>query len=162
MENVTRDVFDDTKFISEEEHAFLTKRCKPEKGDILLTRIGSLGDTKLLDWDVNASIYVSLALLKLNDQACPEYVYNYSKSRTFVREVEKRSLLNATPKKINMGDIGGIPIPIPKSLPEQTAIATVLSDMDAELSALEQRRDKTRALKQGMMQELLTGRIRLV
>ncbi|TKB63310.1 MAG: restriction endonuclease subunit S, partial [Nitrospira sp.] len=47
-------------------------------------------------------------------------------------------------------------------VPEQTAIATVLSDMDAELSALEARRDKTRALKQGMMQELLTGRIRLV
>ncbi len=45
---------------------------------------------------------------------------------------------------------------------EQTAIATVLSDMDAELAALESRRDKTRALKQGMMQELLTGRIRLV
>jgi type I restriction enzyme S subunit len=37
-----------------------------------------------------------------------------------------------------------------------------LSDMDSELDALEQRRDKTRALKQGMMQELLTGRIRLV
>ena len=46
--------------------------------------------------------------------------------------------------------------------PEQTAIATVLSDMDLELAALEQRRDKTRALKQGMMQELLTGRTRLV
>jgi type I restriction enzyme S subunit len=45
---------------------------------------------------------------------------------------------------------------------EQTAIATVLSDMDAELSALEARRDKTRALKQAMMQELLTGRTRLV
>lgn len=45
---------------------------------------------------------------------------------------------------------------------EQTAIATVLSDMDAELTALETRRDKIRALKQGMMQELLTGRIRLV
>jgi type I restriction enzyme S subunit len=48
------------------------------------------------------------------------------------------------------------------SLPEQTAIASVLSEMDAELAALEQRRDKTRALKQGMMQELLTGRTRLV
>jgi len=47
-------------------------------------------------------------------------------------------------------------------LEEQTAIAAVLSDMDAELAALETRRDKTRALKQGMMQELLTGRIRLV
>jgi type I restriction enzyme S subunit len=45
---------------------------------------------------------------------------------------------------------------------EQTAIAAVLSDMDAEIAALEARRDKTRALKQGTMQELLTGRIRLV
>lgn len=45
---------------------------------------------------------------------------------------------------------------------EQIAIATILSDMDADLAALEQQRDKTRALKQGMMQELLTGRIRLV
>jgi type I restriction enzyme S subunit len=52
-------------------------------------------------------------------------------------------------------------IPQP-SAEEQTAIATVLSDMDAELAALEARRDKTRALKQGMMQELLAGRIRLV
>lgn len=47
-------------------------------------------------------------------------------------------------------------------LPEQTAIAKVLSGMDAELSTLEQRRNKTRDLKQAMMQELLTGRTRLV
>jgi type I restriction enzyme S subunit len=46
--------------------------------------------------------------------------------------------------------------------PEQTAIAEVLAEMDAELAALEQRREKTRALKQAMMQELLTGRTRLV
>ncbi len=44
---------------------------------------------------------------------------------------------------------------------EQTAIATILSDMDAEIASIEARRDKTRELKQGMMQELLTGRIRL-
>ena len=45
---------------------------------------------------------------------------------------------------------------------EQCAIATVLSDMDAEIAALERRRDKTKQIKQGMMQELLTGRVRLV
>jgi type I restriction enzyme S subunit len=50
----------------------------------------------------------------------------------------------------------------PATEAEQTAIPEVLSDMDAELAALEQRRDKTRALKQGMMQELLTGKKRLV
>jgi type I restriction enzyme S subunit len=48
------------------------------------------------------------------------------------------------------------------SVPEQTAIAEVLSEMDGELAALEERREKTRALKQSMMQALLTGRIRLV
>ena len=47
-------------------------------------------------------------------------------------------------------------------MPEQTAIATILADMDTELSALVARRDKTRDLKQAMMQELLTGKTRLV
>ncbi|MEM5426807.1 hypothetical protein VSR73_38435, partial [Paraburkholderia ferrariae] len=47
-------------------------------------------------------------------------------------------------------------------LPEQAAIATVLSDMDAELAGLGLRREKARVLKQGMMQELLTGRTRLL
>ena len=50
---------------------------------------------------------------------------------------------------------------IPKDVAEQRAIAEVLSDMDAEITALEQRRDKTIAIKQGMMQQLLTGRVRL-
>jgi type I restriction enzyme S subunit len=49
----------------------------------------------------------------------------------------------------------------PIEVAEQSAIAEVLTDMDAEIAALEARRDKTRALKQGMMQELLTGRTRL-
>ena len=62
---------------------------------------------------------------------------------------------------INSGDVRNLQIPFPDFV-EQTAIAEVLSDMDAELAALEQRRDKTRLLKQAMMQELLTGRIRLL
>ena len=62
---------------------------------------------------------------------------------------------------LNLKIIRSILVPFPK-LEEQKAIAEVLSDMDAELAALEQRCDKTRALKQGMMQELLTGRTRLV
>jgi type I restriction enzyme, S subunit len=60
------------------------------------------------------------------------------------------------------GLVKQLPIELPPSADEQTAIATVLSDMDAELAALEARRDKTRDLKQAMMQELLTGRTRLV
>jgi len=61
----------------------------------------------------------------------------------------------------NRGHIASAEIALP-SVAEQTAIAELLSDMDAELAALEARRDKTRLLKQGMMQELLTGKTRLV
>ncbi|MFK8113205.1 MAG: restriction endonuclease subunit S [Rubripirellula sp.] len=53
-------------------------------------------------------------------------------------------------------------LPFPPTVEEQTAIAEVLSDMDAEIAALERRREKTGLLKQGMMQELLTGKTRLV
>ncbi len=67
----------------------------------------------------------------------------------------------STVKGISLFELRRFPFQAPL-LPEQTAIAEVLTDMDAELAALEQRREKTRALKQAMMQELLTGRTRLV
>jgi type I restriction enzyme, S subunit len=162
VENVTANDFTNTKFISHGEHAELIKRCRPEKGDILLTRIGALGETKLIDWDVDASIYVSLALLKPKHDTDPRYLYCYTKSRKFVEDIEDRSLLNASPKKINMAEIGGVPVTIPPNQAEQTAIANTLSDMDGEIAALEAKLAKVRHIKQGMMQNLLTGKIRLV
>jgi hypothetical protein len=62
---------------------------------------------------------------------------------------------------ISASALASIEIKVP-SLEEQSTIATVLSDMDAEIEALERRRDKSKQIKQGMMQQLLTGRIRLV
>ena len=64
-------------------------------------------------------------------------------------------------KGIRASELRELKIPHPP-LPEQTAIAEVLTEMDGELAVLEQRREKTRALKQAMMQELLTGRVRLI
>ena len=66
-----------------------------------------------------------------------------------------------TVESIDSAWFRGFKIPMP-SIDEQEAIAAVLSDMDSEIAALERRRDKTRAIKQGMMQQLLTGRVRLV
>lgn len=63
---------------------------------------------------------------------------------------------------VQPSDLNPLAISIPPTKTEQTAIAEVLSEMDAELEALERRREKTRALKQAMMQQLLTGQIRLV
>jgi len=62
---------------------------------------------------------------------------------------------------ISKSNIPKLTLPVPL-LPEQTAIAAVLTEMDAELAVLDQRLNKTRALKLGMMQELLTGKTRLV
>jgi len=62
---------------------------------------------------------------------------------------------------LNKESLNAIEVPYPPPS-EQRAIATILADMDAEIAALEARRAKTQALKQGMMQELLTGRTRLV
>ena len=63
---------------------------------------------------------------------------------------------------LNRNDVHDHRVLFPSSVDEQIAIAAVLSDMDTELAALQARRSKTQALKQAMMQELLTGRIRLL
>jgi type I restriction enzyme S subunit len=62
---------------------------------------------------------------------------------------------------IHARHLANIELKLP-TLEEQQAIAKVLSDMDAEIEVLERRREKTKQIKQGMMQELLTGRVRLV
>ena len=69
--------------------------------------------------------------------------------------------IGSTFLEIGKRDLASIEVRLPQH-EEQRAIAAVLSDMDAAIAALERRRDKTRAIKQGMMQQLLTGRVRLV
>ena len=64
--------------------------------------------------------------------------------------------------EISKGQLATYGVRLPAMKSEQTAIATILSDMDAEITALEARLTKARQIKQGMMQELLTGRIRLI
>ena len=161
VESVTNNNFTNTKYISEEEHNFLTKSFTIEKGDILMTRIGSIGDCKLIDWDVNASFYVSLALLKIKEGFSANYICHYSKTSQFKKEADLNSLQSAIPRKINLGPISNIRIELP-DFNEQTRIATILSDMDAEIAGLEEKLSKYKQVKQGMMQELLTGRVRLV
>ena len=162
VENVTANDFVNTKFITTEEHEQLSSKCKIEKGDILMTRIGSIGDCKYIDWDVNASFYVSLALIKCKETINAQFLSFYSTSSYFKKEIEIRSLLTAIPQKINLGPISEIRLNIPSDIKEQEAIASILSDMDNEIEALEQKLAKTRQIKQGMMQQLLTGKIRLV
>ena len=156
VESVVANNFTNVKYISEELHETLCKRVKPQKGDILLTRIGSISKTKLIDWDVDASIYVSLCLIRLNDDVNKEYVYQYTKSDYFRQEIEKRALLHATPMKINLGEIGKIPVPLPHEKEEQARIAKILSDADKKTQLIERKVSEVQELKKGLMQKLFS------
>ena len=90
----------------------------------------------------------------------PAYVFPHLFDSGVTRQIETL-LTGSNYPAVNSKDVRALVIPIPPYA-EQTAIASVLSDMDTELAALQARRSKTQALKLAMMQELLTGRIRLV
>lgn len=108
---------------------------------------------------VEVSTNQSIAAVLPNLEFVPEYLYYNLDSR--YEELREASTGAGGRGGLNLTIIKAIEVGFP-TLAEQTAIAAVLSDMDAELLALEARRDKTRALRQGMMQELLTGHIRLI
>jgi type I restriction enzyme S subunit len=101
----------------------------------------------------------SIAAILPSPAFVPEYLY-YNLERRY-DELRDLSSGGGGRGGLNLRLIRSIPIPLP-SIAEQAAIAAVLTDMDAELTVLNARRDKTRDLKQAMMQELLTGRTRLV
>jgi type I restriction enzyme S subunit len=89
-----------------------------------------------------------------------KYVYLYMTVHFGAHAMQNS--VKATVDSLRLPTFQQFEIKLPPSVEEQTAIATILSDMDAELAALEAKLTKTRAIKQGMMQELLTGRVRLV
>lgn len=97
-------------------------------------------------------------------------ISEFSEDIQFIKLFMDRNLQERIRTEVNAGNtpyikmdtLAEMSVALPQNKAEQTAIAAVLSDMDNEIAGLEARRDKTRALKQGMMQELLTGRTRLV
>ncbi|NMF86714.1 restriction endonuclease subunit S [Nodosilinea sp. P-1105] len=88
-------------------------------------------------------------------------IFYYYKLVELTENIKKGSN-GSTMAHVTKGEMENFSIKLPEDVEEQRAIATVLSDMDAAIAALETRRAKTQAIKQGMMQELLTGRTRLV
>ena len=84
------------------------------------------------------------------------YSINYNKAQLIDR------VTGTTVKHINSRDLSSVKIALPRDKEEQHEIALILSDMDAEIEILEHELKKLRDIKQGMMQELLAGRIRLV
>ena len=88
------------------------------------------------------------------------YVYFQFQSSVIKRQINEH--LGATINQITNKSLNSFRIPFPTNETEQTAISVVLTDMDAEIAALEAKLAKSRQIKQGMMHNLLTGRIRLI
>ena len=151
------------KYIFEE--SFVSLRCKEiRRGDLLICRLADpagracvlpeIGETKIIT-SVDVTIFRPPASV-----ANRVFLANTFSTDQWFRAVSNQSG-GTTHKRISRGALGRLKIRVPL-VEEQTAIATILSDMDAEITALEAKLSKARQLKQGMMQELLTGRIRLL
>mgnify|MGYP005997252773 CR=1 FL=1 len=141
VEHISANQFEKTKFISKEVFEKENKRVKLEKGDILMTRIGSIGVSKYIDWDVNASFYVSLALIKKVSSYDSRYLNQFINSDFFQKELWKRTIHVAFPIKINLGEIGECLTVLPSSLTEQKKIASFLTDVDDKIAKLSKKKE---------------------
>lgn len=131
--------------------------------DILLTKDGTIGKVAYVDHipgpaTLNSGVFVIRPKGEAYD---PRFFYFILTSRIFDEFLNKLAA-GSTISHLYQKDFVTFSFLVPPTISEQTAIAEVLTEMDGELAVLEQRREKTRALKQAMMQELLTGRTRLV
>lgn len=125
-------------------------------GTVLYAMYASLGECSIAGISLSSSQAI-LGIRPCNNLS-NEFLYYYL---TLLRPIVKSLGQQGTQANLNKGMVQDFALQLP-SIPEQIAIAAILSDMDAEVAALEAKLAKARQLKQGMMQELLTGRIRLV
>lgn len=154
VENVTANNFIKTKFISPEVFSIESKRVKIEQGNILMTRIGDIGTTKYIESDVNASFYVSLALIKVHDiKINPRYIYHFINTNVFQSELWNRTIHVAFPKKINLGEIGNCLIKYPL-LEEQTKIADFLTSIDDKITQITSLLKQTKLFKKSLLQQM--------
>ena len=125
-------------------------------GALLLCSRATIGEVKIAASPVCTN--QGFKSLVCKDDVSNEFLYYLL--LTLKPQLIERAI-GSTFLEIGKRDVASIELSVP-TYAEQHAIAAVLSDMDAEIAALERRRDKTRAVKQGMVQQLLTGRVRLV
>ena len=144
------------KFISKEDYEIATIRNKPEKGDVLLTRIGKIGFSAIVDWDYEFSIYVTLACIKQSKKFNSYYLHSYFQSSSYQKEILSKSLLNAVPMKINMDELRKTRVLLPpdNEKKEQQKIASCLSSLDEVITAHNQKLELLKDHKKGLMQNL--------
>jgi type I restriction enzyme, S subunit len=164
LQNIGDGVFhDDYKIYTSQEKADELISCNIHPGEIMLSKMGDpVSRACIVPNNDRRYLMASDCIRLVVNKKCfdKRFVHDYINSIYFRKRAIEAST-GSTRQRISLEDLKKLPFVAPP-LPEQQAIATILSDMDAEIAALEQKRDKTRALKQGMMQELLTGKTRLI
>ena len=125
---------DSKKFITQEEHVVLTKRCRPLRGDVLYSKNGTIGVAKRVDWDYEFSIFVSLALLKpKRDLIEPKYLETYLNSVAALAQAKGYSK-SGTVTNLHLVEIRQMTIPLP-DLSTQHAIVAEIEAEQALVSA---------------------------
>ena len=138
------------------------RRSEIRTGDILMTITGNVGRVVMLPPSLAlANINQHIARIRVREGAAfPPYVFHHLAQQT-VREHFCTIVTGQAYPQISLKQVRNTTIPLP-SLAEQEAIASVLSNMDDDIAVLEEKQFKVNRLREGMMQQLLTGRIRLV
>ena len=130
--------FSDTRFISDQEHRELAKRCRPEMGDVLLTKIGTTGIAVVIDTHRAFSIFVSVALIKLPTVSVDRDFLALVINSPFVRQQSEDGTEGVGNKNLVLRKIKAFQIPIPP-LTEQSRIVTRVTALRRLCADLRQR-----------------------
>ena len=146
--------FDDARFITPEEHEVLRRRCKPEFGDVLLTKVGTTGFAKAIDVHREFSIFVSLALLKLDgERLTPEFT-EYMLNSPRLREYSRSGTRGVGNKNLVLKFIREFPMPAPP-LEEQHRIVAYLDALLAKVDAVKAHQAATAAALDALLPSIL-------
>lgn len=149
------------KFISEKD--FLKNfKVRPKENDILMTRItaGVIGATALVESNKPLAYYVSLALVRVRKGINASFIENLINCEVFKRELHKRIIHVAFPKKINLGDIGECAIKIP-DFNEQKKISELINNVDKKIANLKKKLDLLIEYKLGVVKDVFSQKISL-
>ena len=143
-------------YISAEEHTTLSKRVKPEVGDVLLTKVGTVGNVALVDTIQQFSIFVQIALIKPESDKIDSGFLLYALESDMGQKEINRNCAQSTMRFIGVQKISNVRVPVP-SLFEQAEIATTLQACDTKIAAFEQEATRLDELFHAMLEELMTG-----
>lgn len=156
VKNVAHGIIDfsNTRFISREEHCSLIKRCNPEFGDLLLTKVGTTGIAKVIDIKTEFSIFVSVALIKINQNLLFNYYLELLINSPFVKAQSKAGTKGMGNQNLVINTIKDFVIPLPP-LAEQQAIVERVDSLLNHINALEQQTTERKHHAEQLMQTVL-------